>query len=38
MDGSRIRALGWQPRISLPEGIADAYRWFLEHWQTKVAA
>ena len=29
MDGTRIRALGWQPRISLPEGIADAYRWFL---------
>ena len=29
MDGSRIRALGWEPRIGLPEGIADAYRWFL---------
>ncbi len=29
MDGSRIRALGWKPRIGLPEGIADAYRWFL---------
>ena len=29
MDGTRIRALGWQPKISLPEGIADAYRWFL---------
>ncbi len=31
MDGSRIRALGWKPRIGLPEGIADAYRWFLEN-------
>ncbi len=31
MDGTRIRALGWQPRISLREGIADAYRWFLEN-------
>lgn len=29
MDGSKIRALGWQPKISLPDGIADAYRWFL---------
>ena len=29
MDGTRIRALGWQPKISLPDGIADAYRWFL---------
>lgn len=31
MDSSRIAALGWQPRISLDDGIADAYRWFLEH-------
>ena len=31
MDGSKIRALGWQPRIGLPEGIADAYRWFLKN-------
>ena len=31
MDGTRIRELGWQPHISLPEGIADAYRWFLEN-------
>ena len=31
MDGSRLRALGWQPKIGLPEGIADAYRWFLEN-------
>ncbi len=31
MDGTRIRELGWSPRIGLPEGIADAYRWFLEN-------
>ncbi len=31
MDSSRIEALGWKPRISLEEGIADAYRWFVEH-------
>lgn len=31
MDSSRINALGWKPRISLEEGIADAYRWFLEN-------
>ena len=29
MDVSRIRALGWQPRISLPEGIRGAYAWYL---------
>ena len=31
MDSSRMRALGWQPEISLEAGIASAYRWFLEH-------
>lgn len=31
MDSSRMAALGWKPRIGLDEGIADAYRWFLEH-------
>ena len=31
LDVSRIRSLGWAPRITLPEGIADTYRWFLEH-------
>lgn len=31
MDGSKIAAMGWKPRIGLEEGIADAYRWFLEN-------
>ena len=29
MDVSRIRALGWKPRIALPEGIRSAYAWYL---------
>ena len=29
MDSSRLAALGWQSRIGLREGIADAYRHFL---------
>jgi GDP-L-fucose synthase len=29
MDVSRIRALGWKPRIALPEGIRGAYAWYL---------
>ena len=29
MDVSRIRALGWKPRLSLPEGIRSAYAWYL---------
>jgi len=24
-----MRAQGWKPNISLRDGIADAYRWFL---------
>lgn len=31
LEVSRIRALGWQPRIGLAEGLADTYRWFCEH-------
>jgi GDP-L-fucose synthase len=29
MEGAKLRALGWRPRIGLREGIADAYRAFL---------
>jgi GDP-L-fucose synthase len=31
MDSSRIAALGWTPKISLEDGIAATYRWYLEH-------
>ena len=31
LDVSKLAALGWQPRIELRDGLADAYRWFLEH-------
>ena len=31
MDGARLQALGWQPRVGLREGLARAYRDFLEH-------
>ena len=29
MDGSKLRSLGWQPKIGLEEGIRTTYRWFL---------
>jgi GDP-L-fucose synthase len=29
MEGAKLKALGWRPRIGLREGIADAYRAFL---------
>lgn len=31
MDSSRIAALGWKPEISLEEGIAGAYQWYLDN-------
>jgi GDP-L-fucose synthase len=32
MDSSRLAAMGWTPSIGMEEGIANAYRWFLENW------
>jgi GDP-L-fucose synthase len=31
LDISKILSLGWQPKISLPEGVADTYEWFLRN-------
>ncbi|MCL4714501.1 MAG: GDP-L-fucose synthase [Hyphomonadaceae bacterium] len=31
LDVTRLTALGWAPRIDLPAGLADAYRWYLEN-------
>ena len=31
LDISRLRALGWSPRIGLREGVASAYDWYLSH-------
>jgi len=30
-DIARVRALGWSPRIPLGRGVAESYRWFVEH-------
>jgi GDP-L-fucose synthase len=38
LDVSRLRGLGWEPRIPLREGIAEAYRWFVEHEATPAAS
>ena len=31
MDSTRLHALGWKPRITLDEGIATTYAWYLEN-------
>ncbi|MBA3883340.1 MAG: GDP-L-fucose synthase [Chthoniobacterales bacterium] len=31
LDTSRVSALGWKPQISLRNGIAATYDWFIEH-------
>lgn len=31
MDSSRLFAMGWTPRISLEQGIAETYAWYREH-------
>ena len=34
MDNSKLRSLGWEPEISLREGLADAYRWYVDNIDT----
>jgi GDP-L-fucose synthase len=34
LDVSRIRALGWAPTVSLPDGVKSVYEWFLAHHDT----
>ena len=31
MDGSKLRDMGWWPKVALREGIAETYRWYLEN-------
>jgi GDP-L-fucose synthase len=38
MDSSRMAALGWKPRTSLEQGIAEVYRWYLDEKQGSLAA
>jgi len=38
LDVSKLNAMGWQARISLREGIARTYRWFLENEATPTEA
>lgn len=37
LDDSRLKALGWKPRISLREGIHQTYQWYLQSELALVA-
>ncbi len=37
MDSSRLRAMGWRPRIGLGDGLADAWQAFLAHDRQRFA-
>ncbi|AEV39853.1 nucleotide di-P-sugar epimerase or dehydratase (plasmid) [Pseudovibrio sp. FO-BEG1] len=38
MSSERLVQLGWKPSISLDEGIAETYNWFLQHHLEKATA
>ena len=38
LDIGRLQALGWKPRITLRDGLADTYRWFLDNQDSLRAA
>ena len=31
MDVSKVKALGWQPQVSLKDGLTDTYQWFIDN-------
>jgi GDP-L-fucose synthase len=31
LDVTKIRGMGWKPKVSIEEGIASAYDWFLKN-------
>ena len=33
LDVSRLKALGWQPKISLRDGLQQVYRWYCEEYE-----
>jgi GDP-L-fucose synthase len=38
LDVSKIKKLGWQPTISLPDGVAQLYEWFLDNYAPQSMA
>jgi len=38
MDSTTLHGMGWQPQISLTDGLSSTYEWFLEHHTGEAAA
>jgi len=38
LDVSKIKKLGWQPRISLRDGVVQLYEWFLDNYAPQSMA
>jgi len=36
MDGSKLKEMGWRPKIDLRDGIAETYRWYLDNVVAKA--
>ena len=34
LDSSKIRELGWEPKIPLAKGVQDTYKWFIDNYDT----
>lgn len=37
LDSTRVYSLGWKPQVELAEGLAETYRWYLNHVDTETA-
>ena len=33
LDVSRLKALGWQPKVTLRDGLQQVYRWYCEEYE-----
>ena len=38
LDSGRLRAMGWTPKTGLDDGLANTYKWFLEHLANRAPA
>ncbi|CAL9197531.1 unnamed protein product [Musa hybrid cultivar] len=37
VDGSKLAAMGWRPKVSLREGLAESYKWYSENVVEQMA-